>query len=46
MDRDLRHRAADRRALDRLTHHVNILEMNGEIYRLAQRRARKSTKTD
>jgi DNA replication protein DnaC len=27
--------------LDRLTHHVNILEMNGESYRLAQRRARK-----
>jgi len=31
--------------LDRLTHHVNILEMNGESYRLAQRRARKSTDT-
>ena len=30
--------------LDRLTHHVNILEMNGESYRLAQSRARKSTK--
>jgi DNA replication protein DnaC len=29
--------------LDRLTHHVNILEMNGESYRLAQSRARKST---
>jgi DNA replication protein DnaC len=28
--------------LDRLTHHVNILEMNGESYRLAQSRARKS----
>ena len=27
--------------LDRLTHHVNILEMNGESYRLAQSRARK-----
>ncbi len=26
--------------LDRLTHHVNILEMNGEIYRLNQSRAR------
>ncbi|MGA8293886.1 MAG: ATP-binding protein, partial [Rhodoplanes sp.] len=24
--------------LDRLTHHVHILEMNGESYRLAQRR--------
>ena len=28
--------------LDRLTHHVNILEMNGESYGLAQSRARKS----
>lgn len=28
--------------LDRITHHVNILEMNGESYRLAQSRARKS----
>jgi DNA replication protein DnaC len=26
--------------LDRLTHHVNILEMNGEIYRLGQSKAR------
>ena len=26
--------------LDRLTHHVNILEMNGESYRLGQSRAR------
>lgn len=26
--------------LDRLTHHVNILEMNGESYRLYQSRAR------
>ena len=33
--------------LDRLTHHVHILEMNGESYRLAhsKRRARK-TKAD
>ncbi|SFK05715.1 IS21-like element helper ATPase IstB, partial [Celeribacter halophilus] len=31
--------------LDRLTHHVNILEMNGESYRLAQSQARKATKT-
>jgi len=30
--------------LDRLTDHVNILEMNGESYRLAQSRALKSTK--
>ncbi len=29
--------------LDRLTHHVNILEMNGESYRLAQSRTRKPT---
>jgi DNA replication protein DnaC len=29
--------------LDRITHHVNILEMNGDSYRLAQSRARKST---
>jgi DNA replication protein DnaC len=26
--------------LDRLTHHVNILEMNGESYRLSQSRSR------
>ena len=28
--------------LDRITHHVNILEMNGDRYRLAQSRARKA----
>ncbi len=28
--------------LDRLTHHVNIFEMNGESYRLAQSQARKA----
>lgn len=28
--------------LDRLTHHVSILEMNGESYRLGQSRARKA----
>ena len=31
--------------LDRLTHHVNILEMNGESYRLAQSRARNTDQT-
>jgi len=29
--------------LDRLTHHVNILEMSGEIYRLNQSRAKRRT---
>ncbi|MCM2476406.1 ATP-binding protein [Rhizobium sp. CG5] len=29
--------------LDRVTHHVNILEMNGDSYRLAQSRARKAS---
>lgn len=29
--------------LDRLTHHVNILEMNGESYRLNQSRAKRLT---
>lgn len=28
--------------LDRITHHVNILEMNGDSYRLVQSRARKA----
>ena len=28
--------------LDRLTHHVNILEMNGESYRLNQSRRRQT----
>ena len=32
-------------ATERLTHHANILEMNGESYRLAQSQARKATKT-
>jgi DNA replication protein DnaC len=27
--------------LDRLTHHVSILEMNGDSYRIAQSRTRK-----
>ena len=29
--------------LDRLTHHVNILEMNGDSYRLSQSRARRNS---
>jgi len=29
--------------LDRLTHHVKILEMNGESYRLSQSRQRTKT---
>ncbi len=28
--------------LDRITYHVNILEMNGDSYRLAQGKARKA----
>ena len=33
--------------LDRLTHHVNILEMNGESYRLNQSRRRQTpTRTE
>jgi DNA replication protein DnaC len=31
--------------LDRLTHHVTILGMNGESYRLAQSRTRNPTET-
>ena len=31
--------------LDRLTHHVHILEMNGESFRLNQGRARKKKRT-
>ncbi len=30
--------------LDRLTHHVHILEMNGESYRLKQSRSQKNNK--
>ncbi len=29
--------------LDRLTHHVHILEMNGDSYRLKQSRARRAS---
>ena len=32
--------------LDRLTHHVHILEMNGESYRLKQARDTKKAKAD
>ena len=31
--------------LDQLTHHVTILEMNGDSYRLGQSRARKAEAT-
>ncbi len=31
--------------LDRLTHHVHILEMNAESYRLSQSRSQQKTKT-
>lgn len=31
--------------LDRLTHHVSILEMNGDSYRLAQSKARQNSRT-
>ena len=32
--------------LDRLTHHIHILEMNGESYRLKQSKARKAKSSD
>jgi DNA replication protein DnaC len=32
--------------LDRLTHHVTILEMNGESFRLKQSRSQQTAKTD
>ncbi len=32
--------------LDRITHHVHILEMNGDSYRLKQSRSRRDTATD
>jgi DNA replication protein DnaC len=43
VDRDPGQRTADRALLDRLTHHVHILEMNGESYRLAQSKSRRRT---
>jgi DNA replication protein DnaC len=38
MYRTLRLEAVDRELLDRLTHHVHTLEMNGDSYRLKQNR--------
>ena len=32
--------------LDRLTHRVHVVEMNGESYRLGGHRGKKSSKTD
>ena len=40
MNGNIRHQTPTGALLDRLTHHVNILEMNGESYRLSQSRAR------
>ena len=40
MDRNLRSERLTGALLDRLTHHVNILEMNGESNRLGQSEAR------
>jgi hypothetical protein len=38
-------RESDPRAVG-MTHHVSILEMNGDSYRLAQSRARKSPQAE
>ena len=45
MDQRVRFRAAYRALLYRLTHHVHILEMNGDSYRLNQskRRSRRAS---
>ncbi len=46
MDRHLRYGTPTGALLDRLTHHVHILEMNGESYRLAESRHRRKKSKD
>jgi DNA replication protein DnaC len=46
MDRGLGSERLNGALLDRLTHHVTILEMNGESYRLKQSRSQQTAKTD
>ena len=46
MDRGLRLRTAHRRSARPLTHHVHILEMNGDSYRLKQSRRKRNPPSD